>query len=93
MKNAAILALTLLLGFGVAVLVAPNAFPAAPTIVAQPMWAHHFETVTGLVAGADVVAIAEPVTQAPGRQVGGVPFTNHGFIVERWSEDRTVAAS
>ncbi|MBI3650409.1 MAG: hypothetical protein HY231_05110 [Acidobacteria bacterium] len=87
MKNIAILCVSLVMGAGLALTVGHflTASPTAtPTMQAQ--WKDVYRTPGGLVAGADLIVIADHLAAEPGRVVGegedATLFTNNTFAIE-----------
>ncbi len=84
-----ILVLTAALVMGVATALAVGHFMTSKpaTITAKAQWKNVYRTQSGLVAGADLIVLAEHVSAEPGRSVGygedAVPFTNNTFKVEK----------
>jgi hypothetical protein len=84
-----ILALTAALVMGVATALAVGQFMTSKpaTITAKAQWKNVYRTQSGLVAGADLIVLAEHASAEPGRIVGfdedALPFTNNTFKVER----------
>lgn len=83
MKNFAIKSIAFALGLATAFAVGSYVTPEPASETVAAMWAHHFKTPTGLVAGADLVVIAEHVAAQPGRVVGSTPYTDNGFLVHQ----------
>ncbi len=87
MKKIVILSLSL--AMGVATALAVGYFLMAKpqqTRMVQAQWKDVYRTVGGLVAGADLIVIADHFSAQPGRVVGegedATPFTNNTFVVE-----------
>lgn len=84
-----ILVLTAALVMGVATALAVGRFMTSKpaTITAKAQWKNVYRTQSGLVAGADLIVLAEHVSAEPGRFVGydedALPFTNNTFRVEK----------
>lgn len=87
MKRIAILSVSLAMGV-VTALAAAHFLMAKPqpTRTIQAQWKDVYKTTGGLVAGADLIAIAYHDSAEPGRVVGegedATPFTNNTFVVE-----------
>ncbi|MBI2840398.1 MAG: hypothetical protein HYX75_18935 [Acidobacteria bacterium] len=78
----------LVFGAGVAVaIVGSDLFKGDQAVIhTRAMWKDVYRTPTGLVAGADVIALARHESAVPGRIVGrgrdATPFTNNRFAIE-----------
>jgi hypothetical protein len=84
-----IVILSLALAMGVVAALAAGSFLIAKqqtTRTLQAQWKDVYRTPGGLVAGADLIAIANHISAEPGRVVGegedATPFTNNTFAVE-----------
>ncbi len=84
-----ILALTTALVMGVVTAVAVGRLVTSKpkTITAKAQWKNVYRTQSGLVAGADLIVLAEHVSAELGRFAGhdedALPFTNNTFKVEK----------
>lgn len=87
MKRIVILSLSLAMGVVIA-LAAGHLLMAKPkpTRTIQAQWKDVYRTSGGLVAGADLIVVADHMSAEPGRVVGegedATPFTNNKFAVE-----------
>ena len=87
MKRIAILSLSLAMGVVIALAVGYNLrLKSQPTRTFQAQWKDVYRTPGGLIAGADLIVIADHISAEPGRVVGkgedATPFTNNTFAVE-----------
>ncbi|MEW6207538.1 MAG: hypothetical protein AB1631_04170 [Acidobacteriota bacterium] len=87
MKRIAILSLSLAMGM-VTALAVGHFLKAKPqeTHLMQAQWKNVYKTPGGLVAGADLIVVADHFSAEPGRMIGegedATPFTNNTFVVE-----------
>ena len=87
MKKIAILSGSLALGVVIALATGHFLIAKPPTMqIVQAQWKDVYRTPGGLVAGADLIVIADHMKAEPGRVVGegedATPFTNNTFVVE-----------
>ncbi len=87
MKRIAILSMSLALGVVIALAVGHFLKAKPPTTrMMQAQWKDVYKTPGGLVAGADLIVIADHMAAEPGRVVGegedATLFTNNTFVVE-----------
>jgi hypothetical protein len=86
MKRLMVLGLSLVAGIGLAVTIGHVAVRKPLPLQARAHWKDLYRTPAGLVAGADLIVIAEHVSAEPGRVVGegedATPFTNNTFRVQ-----------
>jgi hypothetical protein len=87
MKRIAIFGMSLALGVVTALAVGSSLMPKPqPTRTLQAHWKDIYRTPGGLVAGADLIVVADHMSAEPGRVVGegedATPFTNNTFAVE-----------
>ena len=86
MKRIAILSSVLALGVLTALTSGHFLAPKpAPTRIVRAQWKNIYRTTAGLVAGADLIVIANHMYAEPGRSVGegedATPFTNNAFAI------------
>lgn len=87
MKRILLLSTILVAGVATAWSIGHFALQPPKTIVASAQWKNVYRTQSGLVAGADLIVLAEHSFAQPGRVVGqgedALPFTNNTFRVEK----------
>ena len=87
MKKILVLTAALVMGVATALTVGQFITGKPATITAKAQWKNVYRTQSGLVAGADLIVLAEHASAEPGRFVGfgedALPFTNNTFKVEK----------
>ncbi len=87
MKKILVLTTALVMGVVTALAVGHFITRKPATITAKAQWKNIYHTRSGLVAGADLIVLAEHVSAEPGRFVGygedALPFTNNTFKIEK----------
>jgi hypothetical protein len=87
MRKIATLSLVLAAGVAVALMAGSLLTGSKGSIEGRAQWRNIYKTQAGLVAGADLIVLAEHTTAEPGRFVGddenALPFTNNRFDVRQ----------
>src|SRR5262245_26527217 len=87
MKKILGLSLALAAGAATALIIGQMAIRRPATIYANAQWKNVYRTQSGLIAGADLIVLAEHVSAEPGRMIGegedATPFTNNTFRVAK----------
>lgn len=86
MKRIMIMSLALIAGLVTAISIGNVVFQKQQVIQTSAQWKEIYRTPGGLVAGADLIVVAEHLLAEPGRVVGtgedATPFTNNTFGVQ-----------